>query len=149
MSSIECQDRYDVIKAMITPFCDQYLDDEYKALCIHALDKLARKKSSPLMKGRENIWAGGIVYAVAQNCFLIGNRQDVFTARPKYHLTSDQICKAFGGAPGGVTSKAKLIRELLNMSSQNNEWVPSYMHATNTMFNQMRKALGIKLPGQR
>ena len=52
----EYQKYYDAISSMITTFCDQHLDADYKALCFHALDKLSRKCPFPFTKGRDNTW---------------------------------------------------------------------------------------------
>ena len=140
----EYQVHYDAIAAMITSFCDQYLDDDYKALCIHALDKLSLKSPFPFTKSRDNMWAAGIVYAITQNCYLIGNKYDIFSGRPKYHLTSDQVCDAFGVSKGGVSAKAKSIREELKITNTQNEWLPPSMHDMNTMMNNLRRMVGIK-----
>ena len=35
------QGKYDEIAALITPFCDEYLNAEYKALCFAGLGKLS------------------------------------------------------------------------------------------------------------
>ena len=34
------QSYYDEIAAILEPYCDQYLNEEYKVLCLHALEKL-------------------------------------------------------------------------------------------------------------
>ena len=64
------QTTYDELSAIIEPYCDEYLNDEYKTLCLHALEKLCRKRPSPLTSGRARTWAAGIIYAVAQNNFI-------------------------------------------------------------------------------
>ena len=70
----EYQTHYDTVASLITAFCDQHLDTDYKAICFHALDKLSRKRPFPFLTGRDQMWAAGIVYAIAQNCYLIGNQ---------------------------------------------------------------------------
>ena len=140
----EYQKHYDAISTMITAFCDQHLDADYKALCFHALDKLSRKRPFPLTKGRDNMWAAGIVYAIAQNCCLIGNQHGLLFSKPKYHFTSDEIAGAFGVSKGSASAKAKAIREQLGIRNDRNEWLPPDMHEKNTMMNAMRKAFGIR-----
>lgn len=49
------QPAFDGIEPMITDFCNQYLNDEYRELCLHLLEKLCRKRPSPLLAGRKNI----------------------------------------------------------------------------------------------
>ena len=70
----EYQTHYDSVASLITAFCDQHLDADYKVICFHALDKLSRKRPFPFLKGRDQMWAAEIVYAIAQNCYLIGNQ---------------------------------------------------------------------------
>ena len=130
---------------MITVFCDQHLDDDYKAICLHALEKLARKRPFPLTKGRDNMWAAGIVYAIAQNCHLVGNQYDIMHGKPKYHFTSDEIADAFGVSKGSASAKAKVIREELGIRNDRNEWLPPDLHEMTTMINDLRRAFGIKL----
>ena len=40
----EYQIHYDTIASMITTFCDQHLDADYKAICFHALDKKTKEQ---------------------------------------------------------------------------------------------------------
>ena len=41
------QPAFDGIEPLITDFCNQYLNDEYRELCLHLLEKLCRKRPSP------------------------------------------------------------------------------------------------------
>ena len=56
------QPAFDGIEPLITDFCNQYLNDEYRELCLHLLEKLCRKRPSPLLAGRKNTWAAAIIY---------------------------------------------------------------------------------------
>ena len=141
----EYQIHYDAIASMITAFCDQNLDDDYKALCYHALDKLSHTPQFPLARGRDNMWAAGIVYAIAQNSYLVGNRYDILSGKPKYHFTSDEIASAFGVSKGSMSAKAKAIRGDLGITNVKNEWLHPDMREMNTMMNNLRRAIGIKL----
>ena len=58
------QPAFDGIEPLITDFCNQYLNDEYRELCLHLLEKLCRKRPSPLLAGRKNTWAAAIIYAM-------------------------------------------------------------------------------------
>ena len=116
-------EKYENISSMIIDYCSINLDDDYKDLCLHALQKLCRKRSAPLSKGRENMWAAGIVYAIAQNSNLVGNRPDLFLGIPKYHLMADEMASFFGVSKGGMQEKAKTIREILGISRDKEEWL--------------------------
>ena len=116
------KEKYKNIASMITAFCDEKLDDEYKELCIHVLQKLCRKKTEPISTGRNNMWAAGIVYTIAQNCNLVGNR-DFFMSIPAFHLSADDVSSYFGVSKGGMSEKAKVIKKELGISKDRDEWV--------------------------
>ena len=120
--------KYADITERIIPFCEEYMDSDYSALCIHALQKLCRKKNEPMSSGKNNMWAAGIVYAIALNCNLIGNKGDLLLGRGKYKLKADDICGAFGVSKGGVAEKAKGIRKELAISQSKKEWLVPSMH---------------------
>ncbi|MDR2183974.1 MAG: DUF6398 domain-containing protein [Clostridiales bacterium] len=52
------------IAKVIEAYCDLKLTAGYKEVCLEVLAKLARKRPSPLVSGRVNTWACGIVYTV-------------------------------------------------------------------------------------
>lgn len=68
------------------------------------------------------MWAAGIVYAIAQNCGFIGSKSYYMTV-PKYHLAANEIAAHFGVSKGGMSGKAKEIKEELNITSERDEWL--------------------------
>ena len=46
---------------MTDAFCREFLDDEYATLCRKLAGILARKRPSPLIRGKPESWASGIV----------------------------------------------------------------------------------------
>lgn len=111
----EMQDTYDTIASLITDFSKQYLDEDYEALCLHALEKLCRKRPSPLKSGRAKTWACGIIYAIGSNNF-------IFDRSMKVHLTAAQIVEPFGIAKTTAQAKASDIRKMLKITYSNAEW---------------------------
>ncbi|MBQ8706984.1 MAG: hypothetical protein IJ523_02715 [Succinivibrionaceae bacterium] len=109
------QTTYDIIKSILEPYCDEQLNSEYKELCLHALEKLCRKRPSPLLYGRAYIWAAGIVYAIGQNNF-------IFDQSRHLHKSADELSEPFGLAKTTVSSKAAEVRKLLKISQSNPEW---------------------------
>ena len=93
------QATYDEIWSLIEPFCDECLDDDYRELLIHALEKLCRKRPSPVMSGRPYTWAAGIVYAIGQNNW-------VFDKHSAISMTADELVAPFGVAKSTASSKA-------------------------------------------
>ena len=56
---------YDAIVALTDSFCQEHLNDEYQALCRKLAGVLARKRPSPLLSGKPDSWACGIVRVIA------------------------------------------------------------------------------------
>ena len=110
------QFKYDELAAIIEPYCDNYLNMEYKTLCLHAVEKLCRKRPSPLSSGSVNTWAAGIIYAVAQNNFIFDKNQSI-------HMTAEELVEPLGVAKTTASSKAAQIRKLLKIDHFNSEWV--------------------------
>ena len=52
---------FEVIAGLVDAFCKEHLNDEYAVLCRRLIEKLARKRPSPLVSGKPNTWACGIV----------------------------------------------------------------------------------------
>ena len=138
------QEKYAVIAEMIASYCDSRFDEDVKALCLHALQKLCRKRTEPMATGRNNMWAAGIIYAIAQNCNMIGNNGNMLLGRPKYKLKSDDLCEALGVSKGGVSEKAKAIRKELAITQGKEEWLlPSQREGSRVLkdFNKVMRGL--------
>jgi len=117
------QTKYDEIAPLIVSFCDEKLDESYKTLCLHLLEKLCRKRPSPLLAGRVNTWAAGIVYAIATNNFIFDKSQPI-------HLTADEMASPFGLAQSTVGNKAAEIRKMFDISYFSPEWsLPQLMQS--------------------
>lgn len=112
----QMQPVYEEIAGMIEEYCEKYLNEEYRALCLRLLEKLCRKRPSPLLKGRHNTWAAGIVYAIAANNFIFDKSMPI-------HLTADELSRPFGIAPSTAGNKAAEIRKLVRMSPWDTEWL--------------------------
>lgn len=135
------QDKYAEIAEDIVLFCEEHLDSEFSELCIHALQKLCRKKTDPMASGRNNMWTAGIIYAIAQNCNVIGNNGKMLIGRPRYRLKADDICAEFGVSKGGVSEKAKAIRKELSITQNKNEWLIPSMHDANNVRKDLERLL--------
>ena len=110
------QGKYDEIAAILIPYCDEHLNDEYKDLCLHALEKLCRKRPSPVASGRAKTWAAGIIYAIGQNNFIFDKSQAI-------HMTAVELVEPLGIAKTTASSKAAEIKKLLKIDHFNSEWV--------------------------
>ena len=57
----EVQPVFEAIAGLVNVFCREHLNEEYADLCRRLTEKLARKRPSPLVSGKPNTWACGIV----------------------------------------------------------------------------------------
>ena len=109
------------IVAMTDQFCRDRLNEEYAVLCRGLAEKLARKRPSPLLSGKPNTWACGIVRTIGWVNFL-----DDSSRRPHLKLTA--IDKAFGVAESTGQGKSKAIRTTLKVRQFDHRWaLPSQM----------------------
>jgi Domain of unknown function (DUF6398) len=111
----QMRDQFDSIRKPIEAFCDQCLNDEYKELILCALAALCRKRPSPLLQGKENSWAAGVVHAVGMINFLFDKTQTP-------HCKSSDIYSYFGVGSSTGQGKSKEVRNLLKASQFSPEW---------------------------
>ena len=55
--------RQEKIIELVSSFCDEKLDEEYKELSIKLVEKLGRKHDVPFKRGKVEIWASAIIYS--------------------------------------------------------------------------------------
>ncbi len=94
---------FEEIAGMVESFCRDHLNDEYARVCRRLIEKLARKRPSPLVSGKPATWACGIIRTVGWVNFL-----DDKTQSPHMKLTA--IDKAFGVGESTGQGKSMLIR---------------------------------------
>jgi hypothetical protein len=113
--------KFDEIVALTDAVCEEHLDEEYAQLARQATAALCRKRPSPLERGRADIWACGIVYALGTVNFLFDNTQTP-------HMSAAELCEAFGVSKSTGASKAKVVRDNLDMMQMDPNWYrPSQM----------------------
>ena len=103
------------IAGLVDAFCNQHLNDEYANLCRKLTEKLGRKRPSPLVSGKPNTWACGIVRTIGWVNFLDDKAQS-----PHMKLTA--IDKAFGVGESTGQGKSMLIRKMFKIRSMDPEW---------------------------
>ena len=104
-----------VIVGLIERFCREHLNEEYAGLCRKLAEKLARKRPSPLVGGKPQTWACGIVRTIGWVNYLDDRSQT-----PHMKLTA--IDKAFGVGESTGQGKSMLIRKTLKIRSMDPEW---------------------------
>jgi hypothetical protein len=109
------------VVAMTDSFCKEFLNEEYANLCRKLVTALARKRPSPLLQGRLETWACGIVRTIGWVNYL-----DDRTQKP--HLKLPLIDKAFGVAESTGQGKSKTIRMMFKIRNFDPQWtLPSRM----------------------
>ncbi len=103
------------IAALVDAFCREHLNDEYADLCRRLTEKLGRKRPSPLVGGRPNTWACGIVRTIGWVNFLDDHSQ-------KPHMKLTAIDKAFGVGESTGQGKSMLIRKMFKIRPMDPEW---------------------------
>jgi hypothetical protein len=120
-AKVDATDVLTVIVAMIDEFCRDHLNEEYAVLCRRLAEMLARKRPSPLVSGKPNTWACGIVRTIGWVNFLDDRNQ-------KPHMKLTAIDKAFGVGESTGQGKSMLIRRLLKIRQFDHRWtLPSRM----------------------
>lgn len=115
------QAKFDEIVTLTDAFCKEHLDEEYAQLARQATAALCRKRPSPLERGRVDVWACGIVYALGTVNFLFDNTQTPY-------MSAADLCEAFGVSKSTGASKAKVVRDNLDMMQMDPNWYrPSQM----------------------
>ena len=112
---------YEEIAVLIDSFCREHLNEEYANLARELAAALARKRPSPLGRGKPGIWACAIVYALGTVNFLFDKTQIP-------HMRVDELCAIFGVSQSSGANKARLIRDLFGMCYFDPRWcLPSKM----------------------
>ena len=119
---------HDAIVGLTDAFCREHLNEEFEAMCRRLAGVLARKRPSPLVSGKPETWACGIVRTIGWVNFLDGGSD-----KPYMKLTA--IDKAFGVAESTGQGKSKTIRSMLKIRQFDHRWtLPSRMDEDPTLW---------------
>jgi len=110
------QPAYDAIVRLTDGFCQARLTHEYQMLCRKLAAALARKRPSPLARGKPEVWACAVLRVIGWVNFL-----DDSGNSPHMKLTA--IDKALGVAESTGQGKAKAIRQLLKVRQFDCRWM--------------------------
>ena len=111
----QMQPVYDEITHLTDAVCRDHVDEEFAMLCRKLTAALARKRPSPLARGKKEVWACAVMYALGQVNFLFDRSQTP-------HTTPGELCAMFGVAQSTASNKAKQIRDLFKMSYFDVQW---------------------------
>ena len=119
-------------------FCSEKLNEEYIQLCEKLIKKMGRKREIPFMRGKLEIWAAAVIYAIGSINFL-------FDKSTQPYVSSQEINQFFGTNSSTVGQKASLIRDMLNMNYFDREFSTNDMKEKNP-FNEMVFIDGFIMP---
>jgi hypothetical protein len=103
------------IVAVCDRVCADVLDAEYADLARRLAAKLARKRPSPLARGKTTIWAGGILY-------FLGQHNWVFYPSAPTHLSGKDLARAVGLTQASIAQKANLVKRSAGLSPNDTEF---------------------------
>lgn len=107
--------KYNEIIEKINSFSNEYLNDEYKNICIEATKALFLNNEEQVKKGKSFSWAAGIVHA-------IGNLNNLFDAKNEPYIKALDLYKEFGVSSSTGSSKSKEVRNLLGLDENIEKW---------------------------
>jgi hypothetical protein len=117
----EMQESTDNIIRITDNICGNSLNQEYLELCRKMIAKISRKRPSPFLYGKPEVWASAIIYCVAEINFLFDKAQ-------KPHLTKSELFSILPGPKSTITSHKKIIWNLLGLCQLDPEFTrPSKM----------------------
>lgn len=120
---------------MTTAFCRERLDKDYERLAVKLVNKLARKRPPPILRGRLENWAAGIIHALGSVNFLFDKSFEPYVASP-------EISEHFGVSPSTMSQKSKVIRDLFKMDHfGNQEFQTAHMKRGFAPVNEMIQQL--------
>ena len=119
-------------------FCAENLDDDYYQLCEKLILKLGRKRDVPFKRGKIEIWAAAVVYAIGSINFL-------FDESFEPYVTAKQISEYFGTKNSTVSSKARQIKDMFDIEHFSPEFSTQHM-TENNPFNNMVMVDGFIVP---
>jgi hypothetical protein len=103
------------IISFIERFCREHLNEEYAGLCRKMAEKLARKRPSPLLHGKPETWASGIVRTIGWINFLHDKSQTP-------HMRLSDIEAHFGVSESSGAAKSAAIRKTLRIHHLDPNW---------------------------
>ena len=89
MNEEEIKKRERKLLELTGDICTRKLNDEYAQLCEKLIERLGQKGEVPFQRGKIEIWAAAIVYAIGSVNFL-------FDKSFEPYMTADQISEYFG-----------------------------------------------------
>ncbi len=112
---------YEAVISLINATCQTRLNEEWADLGCRLAASLARKRPSPLNRGRPEDWAAGIMHALGMVNFLFDRTQSL-------SMTVSDLSTLFNTKTSTMTNRSRTIRNLIPMYQMDPAWtLPSQM----------------------
>lgn len=108
-------EKFAAITTLTDAFSAKYLNEEYRQMIHKLVGVLARKRPSPLVRGKESVWAAAAVHALGRVNFLDDSSQTP-------HCKAKVIYEFFEIGESTGQNKSKEVRDLLKMGPMSPEW---------------------------
>ena len=119
--------KYEAITALTDAFCKEHLNEEYAQMCRQLAAVVAWKHPTPLRRGKEEVWACGIVRTIGWVNIL-----DDPSGSP--HMKLIDIDPEFGVAESTGQGKSKAIRRMLGIGRLCPSWTLPSRIGDNRLF---------------
>ena len=114
MSKLMKEKHYE-IELKIVDFCEEHLDEEYAIMSLNLLEKLYQERPCPILKGKPNVWACGIVYT-------IGSANLLFDKMQTPYMKATDLAEKFGVGQSVAGNKASAISRLFDITPLDPVW---------------------------
>lgn len=112
---LKMQPVYSEIITLTDAVCREHLDEEYAELARRMAAALARKRPSPLARGRKDVWAAAIVYSLGSVNFLFDKSQVP-------HMRAGELSDLFGVSQKTAANKSRQIWDMLEICQAEPKW---------------------------
>ena len=99
------------LTVMVEDFCDEYLNEEYKQLSLTVIEEMANSKSVYFKRGKLEVWASAVIYAVCQI-------NSLFDEANENHISRNDILNYFNTKQSIVSKKAVNLRNIYNLDNK-------------------------------
>ena len=107
--------KYEAITALTDAFCKRHLNEEYAEMCRRLAVALALNQPTPLVRGRAEVWACGIVRTIGWANVLDNPDQSPY-------MKLIDIDPEFGVAESTGQGKSLAIRRMFGIGRLNRHW---------------------------
>ena len=116
MKGSKIQIRQNQLIDLVSSFCDSELNEEYKQVCIKLIEMMAKKRRVLFKRGKIEIWASAVIYAIIQINVVYNENLDVYT-------TPEVICDYFDTSVSIVSDKVSMIQDLFKIKQIKKEFL--------------------------